>query len=1115
MQTNKWLLSLVIAMIATNVYALPEVSPTTAPDGANIHPVAPNATHMHIEQTAPNAVVNWQRFNVAANESVHFQQPSANSIILNRVDARQGASTIAGHISANGRVIISNAAGIHFTPTSRVDVAGLIATTANITNENFKKGKYIFEDKSNLDGKVINEGIISINAKEHGFAALVAPHVANKGVITASLGKIAMYSTDKFVMNFSGNHLINFEVPDRIVRDVVMQGDVIANVVTFNHTHANEVLDHVMNVPAHQVARSVSQRNGVIILSAQPNADVHVSEQQGRVTVELRRAVMAEQQVVRNNMSSAYLFDNYLNRPFPAYADDGRLSRESNYFTVEDVNPPAQREPARGGLVAQYLELESRGWATESISSDHHSVNGVAEVADVASVIVDDGFELVDHAHYPNLYPALTAERLAQHNLDSASEQKWDTESVVSNGHVSFNSQGNDSLSPSSVVANRVLERLDADFQNHAYISAHLDPPMVASLSNRSSDADWERVSSLGSETSNISFASDFSYENIPAPVNVQGRTIDSEWESATSSSIVSMPSIINVASGSEQVPYSPIPSDWELVSRSNISVSHASGGSDSSIQGDVSAAEFVVPSPMASDWELVSGSNSRVSDTSISSGSSVHSDVSAPEFVLPSPMASDWEMVSRSSSRASDASISSGSSVNSEISDAEFVRPSPISSDWEMVSRNASRASDISSISSSSLSSSWSAVSSSANSVASVSSASDWELIGRSDSRASDRSSISSSSLSSSWSAVSSPASSVASVSSASDWEVIGRSDSRASDISSLSSSSLSSSWSAVSSSSNSASSVSSASEAPSMHLAFRFNSADRDIIVPNDVEADLHLAFRFDPNLARDIVPINNDHNLRWSFRFNDEARVAQQPVAVMDANGIIRVQPQRASAEPNANQVNFRLRFVDANNAVPNSVQVPNSVASNVVQAPGGAAVANNPQNLHLNLRFADGQPVEVQQPVNNIVPRVAEPDAEPNPEPNPGPYLPWIFRFDDNVPPQEPVDLPVIYRPDPVNHAPVLQKPVKNPIEPSIITGQPQAPQTPFASAPVSSDLNTPNKIFIQCGAMKYVNTAQGWELRCHEDFDLKPVKDVQDLITYPSDKPGASAVDIEV
>jgi filamentous hemagglutinin family protein len=444
MQTNKWLLSLSVAVMATNVYALPEISTTAASDGANIHSNPANPTNMQIQQTAPNAVMNWHSFNVGSNESVHFQQPTAASIILNRVDPRQGISTIAGQISANGRVIISNAAGIHFTPSSRVDVAGLIATTANISNDNFKKGKYIFEDNSNLSGKVINEGIISINAKEHGFAALIAPNVANKGVITASLGKIAMYSTTKFIMNFSGNDLIHFQVPDRIINEVVMQGDIMANVVTFNHQHAHEVLDHAIHVPDNTIARSVSERNGVIILSAQPGSNMHASENNGTVTVAARRAPSPAPQ---NNMSSAYIIENYSDimsnippvAPLAFPADDGRLSGESGYLVVgEEKTDHANSE-------WEHVSINSDG--NHSIDSSWDLVSNISE--GVLSIDSSDDSDAKSEMSNDSDYSLLTEERLAQHNRlfenqsdssSSAMSFTWISSDVTSfNDTISFN----------------------------------------------------------------------------------------------------------------------------------------------------------------------------------------------------------------------------------------------------------------------------------------------------------------------------------------------------------------------------------------------------------------------------------------------------------------------------------------------------------------------------------------------------------------------------------------------------------------------------------------------------------------------------------------------------
>jgi large exoprotein involved in heme utilization and adhesion len=45
----------------------------------------PTANQMQIQQTSQNAVLNWQGFSIAQQESVNIQQPNVNAALLNRV----------------------------------------------------------------------------------------------------------------------------------------------------------------------------------------------------------------------------------------------------------------------------------------------------------------------------------------------------------------------------------------------------------------------------------------------------------------------------------------------------------------------------------------------------------------------------------------------------------------------------------------------------------------------------------------------------------------------------------------------------------------------------------------------------------------------------------------------------------------------------------------------------------------------------------------------------------------------------------------------------------------------------------------------------------------------
>jgi len=96
-----------------------------------------------VEQSSQNSIINWNSFSIDKQEFVRYIQPSANAISLNRVTGGQ-PSEILGNLSANGQVFLINTHGIYFGPGSQVDVAGLVATTLDISDQDFKNNRFVF-----------------------------------------------------------------------------------------------------------------------------------------------------------------------------------------------------------------------------------------------------------------------------------------------------------------------------------------------------------------------------------------------------------------------------------------------------------------------------------------------------------------------------------------------------------------------------------------------------------------------------------------------------------------------------------------------------------------------------------------------------------------------------------------------------------------------------------------------------------------------------------------------------------------------------------------------------------------------------------------------------------
>ena len=101
------------------------------------------ANTLNVNTPSDKLIVNYSGFDIAQAETVNFNQPSSSSVALNRVTGGN-PSAIFGALRANGQIFVVNPNGIMFGPNSRVDVAGLVASTLDISNEDFLSGKYNF-----------------------------------------------------------------------------------------------------------------------------------------------------------------------------------------------------------------------------------------------------------------------------------------------------------------------------------------------------------------------------------------------------------------------------------------------------------------------------------------------------------------------------------------------------------------------------------------------------------------------------------------------------------------------------------------------------------------------------------------------------------------------------------------------------------------------------------------------------------------------------------------------------------------------------------------------------------------------------------------------------------
>jgi filamentous hemagglutinin family protein len=161
-----------------------------------------------INQASNRLALNWQTFNVGANESVLFNQPSRSAVALNRI-LDQNPSQIFGRINSNGQIFLINTHGIIFGATAQLNVGGLMASTLDLTPKDFLAGHYNLNVAGPAAG-VVNHGLIQ--AASGGSVSQVAGSVLNDGLILANYGKINLDGADHAVLDFDGNGLINIQI---------------------------------------------------------------------------------------------------------------------------------------------------------------------------------------------------------------------------------------------------------------------------------------------------------------------------------------------------------------------------------------------------------------------------------------------------------------------------------------------------------------------------------------------------------------------------------------------------------------------------------------------------------------------------------------------------------------------------------------------------------------------------------------------------------------------------------------------------------------------------------------------------------------------------------------
>ena len=259
----KYVFLAAISFPSLNLFSLPQSDQVISGD---VHFARSDEGTLQIT-TSDRSIVNYSSFNVAEGERINFIQPDTSSSVLNRVVGKD-PSSILGKIESNGRVFLVNPNGIYFGKNAVVNVGSLIASTLDISNENFKGGHFKFSlNPEKGSSSILNEGVLSSSAE--GSIVLLAPHIQNDGAVLAKAGKVVFASAKQVTLDFTGDGLIGFALEGVLEEACIKQEgeiDAAGGDIFLKMMAAKSVIEDIVNTEGIVVATKIVKTNGKVHL---------------------------------------------------------------------------------------------------------------------------------------------------------------------------------------------------------------------------------------------------------------------------------------------------------------------------------------------------------------------------------------------------------------------------------------------------------------------------------------------------------------------------------------------------------------------------------------------------------------------------------------------------------------------------------------------------------------------------------------------------------------------------------------------------------------------------------------------------------------------------------
>jgi filamentous hemagglutinin family protein len=169
---------------------------------------------LNITTGANSSIANFDTFSVGSNATVNISQPGNNSFLLGKV-LGGSLSQIDGTIAGTGNFFLLNPAGVLLSRTASINLNSFLASTLNITNQDFLNGNFVFRALNGIPtGAIVNDGLINASSS----VVFLGNAIKNTGTINAGQVHLAVGEHVTLVL---GNNIVSNVIVDEPLKDKV------------------------------------------------------------------------------------------------------------------------------------------------------------------------------------------------------------------------------------------------------------------------------------------------------------------------------------------------------------------------------------------------------------------------------------------------------------------------------------------------------------------------------------------------------------------------------------------------------------------------------------------------------------------------------------------------------------------------------------------------------------------------------------------------------------------------------------------------------------------------------------------------------------------------------